>query len=291
MELDKAKFEIVRLRHLVEFRGDEKTPVRFINFQNITFRHALRTFMDTKEPILRSDWRIYRGGAIFFNGAEDCTLRDVFIDQVGGNAVFVNGYNRRITIQDSRIDGAGASSVAFIGGIDAVRSPLLEYSQKTALDQIDRTPGPKSDNYPADCRVEGCLITNNGRVEKQTAGVAIDMAARITVSHCSIYGSPRAGINIGDGCWGGHVIEYCDVFDTVLETGDHGSFNSWGRDRYWVSSIDGNKQTREGRARSFRCSTSSSRLSSTTTDGAAITAGTSTLTTDRPTTIFTTTSA
>jgi len=44
---------------------------------------------------------------------------------------------------------------------------------------------------------------------------------------------PRAGINIGDGTWGGHIIEYNDVFNTVLETGDHGSFNSWGRDRFW----------------------------------------------------------
>ena len=25
------------------------------------------------------------------------------------------------------------------------------------------------------------------------------------------------------------------MFDTVLETHDHGSFNSWGRDRYWRS--------------------------------------------------------
>jgi len=40
-----------------------------------------------------------------------------------------------------------------------------------------------------------------------------------------------AGINFGDGCWEGHVIEFCDVFDTVKETGDHRSFNSWGRDR------------------------------------------------------------
>jgi hypothetical protein len=31
------------------------------------------------------------------------------------------------------------------------------------------------------------------------------------------------------------LIERCDVFDTVLETSDHGSFNSWGRDRYWPS--------------------------------------------------------
>ena len=28
-----------------------------------------------------------------------------------------------------------------------------------------------------------------------------------------------------------------DSFNTVLETGDHGSFNSWGRDRYWTTDI------------------------------------------------------
>ena len=38
---------------------------------------------------------------------------------------------------------------------------------------------------------------------------------------------------VSEGTWGGHVIEYNDLFDTVKETGDHGSFNSWGRDRYW----------------------------------------------------------
>ena len=105
------------------------------------------------------------------------------------------------------------------------------------MTEIDRTPGPKTDNYPADCLVDDCLIHLTGRVEKQTAGVEIDLAQGITVRHCSIYDVPRAGINIGDGCWGGHVIEFCDVFDTVKETGDHGSFNSWGRDRYWRPNI------------------------------------------------------
>ena len=55
----------------------------------------------------------------------------------------------------------------------------------------------------------------------------------ITVSNNSIYEVPRAGINICDGTWGGHIIKYNDVFNTVLESGDHGSFNSWGRDRFW----------------------------------------------------------
>ena len=59
------------------------------------------------------------------------------------------------------------------------------------------------------------------------------MCQSITVSHNSIYDVPRAGINVSEGTWGGHVIEYNDVFNTVKESGDHGSFNSWGRDRYW----------------------------------------------------------
>jgi hypothetical protein len=70
-------------------------------------------------------------------------------------------------------------------------------------------------------------------VEKQSTGVELSMCQSITVSHNSIYDVPRAGINVSEGTWGGHVIEYNDVFNTVKESGDHGSFNSWGRDRYW----------------------------------------------------------
>ena len=107
---------------------------------------------------------------------------------------------------------------------------------------MDKTPGPLTEDYPADCTVEDCLIHETGGVEKQTAPVQIAMAQSITVRHCSIYDVPRAGINIGDGCWGGHLVEYCDIFDTVKETGDHGSFNSWGRDRYWgLKDVDLNR--------------------------------------------------
>jgi hypothetical protein len=72
-----------------------------------------------------------------------------------------------------------------------------------------------------------------GYVEKQSAGVQLSMCQDITVSHNTIYDVPRAGINVSEGTWGGHIIEYNDVFNTVKESGDHGSFNSWGRDRYW----------------------------------------------------------
>jgi hypothetical protein len=244
VDVSKAVLEAVRLRHLVELRGTRRRPVRFVTFRGLAFRHAARTFMDNREPLLRSDWTTYRGGALVFEGTEDCGLRDATVSEVGGNAVFVTGYNRRVVVESCHITRAGANGVAFVGEPGAVRNPLFEYGERQRLSDLDLAPGPKSEDYPADCRVEDCLIHLTGRVEKQTAPVQIAMARRITVRHCSIHDVPRAGINIGDGTWGGHVIEFCDVFDTVLETGDHGSFNSWGRDRYWeLRDLDSNRLT------------------------------------------------
>ena len=232
-DLAKAKVEVVRLRHLVEFNGTLEKPVKHITLQGFTVRHAARTFMDCKEPLLRSDWTIYRGGAFLLTGTEDIDIRNCEFDQVGGNAIFVNNYNRHVLIKGCHIHDAGASGVCFVGDPAAVRDPLFGYNQSQDLTKVDPVPGPKSENYPAESTVEDCLIHGIGRVERQPAAVQISMSKGITVRDASIYDCARSGINISEGTWGGHLIEGCDVFDTVLETHDHGSFNSWGRDRYW----------------------------------------------------------
>jgi hypothetical protein len=232
-DLSQARIEVVRLRHLIEFQGTSTAPVRHISLEGFTFRHTARTFMETREPLLRSDWTIYRGGAILLTGTENISILDSTFDQVGGNAIFVNKYNRHALVRGCHIRNAGASGVLFVGDPEAVRDPLFEYAETQDLDGISLVPGPKTDNYPADSFVEDCLIHGIGEFERQPAGVQISMARRITVRDTSIYDCARAGINISEGTWGGHLIERCDVFDTVLETHDHGSFNSWGRDRYW----------------------------------------------------------
>lgn len=230
--MNDAVIEIAVLENLVALAGTADRAVSYINFEGIIFRHAARTFMQNKEPLLRSDWTTYRGGAIYFNNAADCKMQDCDFDQLGGNAVFVDKYNARLHFKGCYIFESGANGFAFIGNPKMVRSPLFRYGEQNYKD-MDRTLGALGNDFPQDCRVEDCLITRTGRYEKQTAPVQISMSHRITVSHCSIYDVPRAGINICDGTFGGHIVEYCDIFNTVLETGDHGSFNSWGRDRYW----------------------------------------------------------
>lgn len=235
LDLAGARVEVAQLDRLVEFSGTAVAPVRFITLRGITFRHANRTFMSPRQPLAFSDWMIYRNGAIFYNGAEDCALEGVTLEQLGGTAVFINDYNRRIAVRGCYLHGCGGGGVDLIGDPETIWGPRT-WGARLSVGSVELTPGAKTSNYPADCIVDDCLITGTGLDEKQTAGVDIDIAARITVRHCSIYDVPRAGINIGTGYFGGHLVDGCDVFDTVQETDDHGSFNSWGRSRYWWTS-------------------------------------------------------
>jgi len=240
--LAKAKVEAASNSTLIFFNGTHNHEIRDIHFQGLTLRHTARTFMQNKHPLLRSDWTIAHDGAIKLDGTSDCSFTDLRFEHLGGNAMFLHAWNKRIVIRSCHFHEIGANGIAFVGSPASVRNPLYDVDHHQSFDTIDKVPGPKRDFYPADCLVEDCLITRTGRIEKQSAPIQISMAQRIIVRHCSIYDVPRAGINIGDGCWGGHVIEFCDIFDTVKETGDHGSFNSWGRDRYWqLSDKDANQ--------------------------------------------------
>ncbi|HEY4788866.1 MAG TPA: PDZ domain-containing protein [Bacteroidales bacterium] len=232
-DINNSLFEVAQLKHLVDLRGTEQEPVRNITIRNIEFTQTTRTFMEKYEPLLRSDWTIYRGGAIVFEGTENCKLDDCYLHNLGGNAVFFSNYNRNSGVSGSQITQIGASAICFVGDPNAVRSPSFNYDNFVPLDKMDREPGPKTNNYPANCYVYDNLIHAIGLFEKQIAGIELSMCKSILVSHNSIYDVPRAGINVSEGTWGGHIIEYNDVFETVKETGDHGSFNSWGRDRYW----------------------------------------------------------
>ncbi|MEI6892404.1 MAG: discoidin domain-containing protein [Pontiella sp.] len=233
-DLNTAAVEVAALEQLFVFDGTLKNPVQYITLEGLTLKRTIRTFMKTSDRLLRSDWTIYRGGVVHFEGTENCVLKDCELSDLGGNAVFFNHYNKNSSVEGCHIFNIGGSGVCFVGDIETVWHKNYDIGNAPDLDELNFTRGPKTDNYPQHCRVDNNLIHNTGTVEKQTAGVHISLAAYITISRNSIYDVPRAGINISEGKWGGHILEYNEVFLTVQETHDHGAFNSWGRDRYYT---------------------------------------------------------
>jgi len=230
--LSTATIELASQDELLRFVGSSAssaTSVKYIQFNGITFTHTFRTlFSKPYEPILQSDWAIARAGTVFMQNAENIRIENCFFDQVGGNGVFMSGYNRSHRIYNNIFIDVGATCVAMVGLTSSVRCPS---SWSATPNCTDKTPGPLTNEYPTFVSVDNNIMNHFGRFEKQPAGVDLSMTECDTVRHNTIHDCPRAGINFTDGCWGGSVIEYNWVYNAVLETSDHGPFNAWGRDR------------------------------------------------------------
>lgn len=233
IDLITADIEVSNLKHIINIKGTPEKPLHNVTIKGIHFHHTERTIMDHYEPLLRSDWMIYRGGAVLIENTENCVVEDSEFADLGGNGVMISGHNHASGVTGSHFHNLGSSAICFVGDSSAVRSAAFGYDNFIPYAKMDKKPGPKNNRYPSNCFAENNLIHNIGQIEKQATAVQIEMASEILVRHNTIYRVPRAGINIGDGCLGGHLIENNDVFETVLETGDHGAFNSWGRDRFW----------------------------------------------------------
>ena len=212
-DLQTALVEVPLLQQAVEFRGRQEEKVEHVILSGIKITHTSATFLEPYDIPSLGDWAIHRGGAVYLENTRNCTIEGNLFDAVGGNAVFLNQYNRGAKVTGNTFTQAGDSAVCLVG-----TQNMTVGSQRP---------------FPFECEVSNNLIHDCGVFGKQIAGVFISTAKRITVSHNHIYRMPRAGICINDGCWGGHVIEYNRIHDTCCETGDHGSFNAWGRDRYW----------------------------------------------------------
>ena len=233
-------------RELIHIQGvQDGDPAARITFDGFTLENTARTmFTGNYVPLMRGDWCVVRAGALFIQDAEHIAFRNGRIRHIGGNAVFLSGHCRAVSIDHNEMLHIGSSGVLMAGLPDSCREPSFwgfdaplvsevptAYLHKETIE--DTAAGPTAEHYPRDCTVSYNHIKDVGIWEKQSSHVAISVAFGIRVLHNTINRGPRAGINVNDGTFGGHEIAYNDVFDVQLETDDHGMFNSWGRDRFW----------------------------------------------------------
>ena len=113
-----------------------------VSLESIKIRRAKRTFMLTDEPLLRSDWTIYRGGAIYFTNSRDCSVSECSLFDIGTNGVFVDGKNSNITVSKCHFKDLGASAICFVGKPGSVRNPLFEATKSQSFLDIDKKKRP-----------------------------------------------------------------------------------------------------------------------------------------------------
>jgi hypothetical protein len=65
----------VLLQTLISINGTKASPVKDITVQGITFRDAADITMEPWGVPSGGDWGLYRGGAIFVEGAENVTVQ------------------------------------------------------------------------------------------------------------------------------------------------------------------------------------------------------------------------
>ena len=237
-----ATVELASLTQLVRFVGTGATPagsVKYITFDNVVFTQAYRSLFDSTgafyEKVTGSDWGIVRKGAVFLQNAEEITIQNSLFDHVGGNAIFMSGYNRHNVIDRNEFHGTGANCIALFGLRSSIRCPNSWSADGNTLTgsctNKDKTPGPLTEEYPAYIAIKNNVMDTLGTFEKQVSAVASSATQFDTIRHNTMAHMPRAGINYCDGAWGGNVVDYNWVYDVVRETSDHGPFNAWGRDR------------------------------------------------------------
>jgi hypothetical protein len=240
-------FEAAACSEIFRIKGDSSSnPIRNIKLSGLKFKNTKRTMFTIDEPVkqyiplLRGDWAVVRSGVVYAENAEKMEISRCSFADIGGNAVFLHGYNKGHVIDDNEMIHIGASAIQVVGSSNAVDDPSFWEHELYPEHQIHaasiRNPshmGPASDDYPRDITISNNHIFHVGMFEKQSTGVNLSVCSRINILHNTIHKSARSDINVNDGSFGGHEIAYNDIFDSQIETTDHGPFNSWGRDRFW----------------------------------------------------------
>jgi hypothetical protein len=143
-------------------------------------------------------------GAVWLEGTEGAALSECTFEGLGGNGVFLHGYNRRAAVTGGRFRFIGDSAIVSLGKVAGMDGSAQE--------------------APFGTVVAGCVASELGLYTKQSGFYYAGLSGNATVQGNAFFNMPRAGVNINDGYAGGHLIRQNLGFNCVRESSDHGEF-------------------------------------------------------------------
>ena len=192
---------IPRLDCLIDLRG-----AAWVTIAGLTFTHTLDGDNHHHEGVEgagamypRHGWR-YSSDALHLKDAQHCHIEGNLFDAVGGNAIYLEGYNARNVITHNEVAAAGANGICLLGS--RLRHPLF--------------------NHITDNNLHHC-----GAINKYTAGVFCGMSDGNIISHNRFEHLPHHAINLSNNPFGRNFVEYNEIRWADEEIADSAALNCW----------------------------------------------------------------
>merc|ERR1719201_1903496 len=221
--------EATDLKTFISIQGTQASPVRGVRLLGLGFRDTALSYLDNHSMPSGGDWGLGRIAAVFVKGAVDTVIDRVTMQQLDGNAIMVNGYARGTVIQNSNFHEIGDNIIAQLGE-----------TQGAGPNAEGMGPDGTAGTQPVGTVVKNNFAYRCGLFEKQSSFYFQAKSRGNIIENNIFFHGPRAGMNFNDGFGGGSRVAGNLMFSTVMESGDHGPFNSWDRQVWsWIDDDTG----------------------------------------------------
>jgi hypothetical protein len=212
---------------LFNVTGTQSKPAHNITISGLTIRDTAHTFFEPHGLPSGGDWGLEKQGAITLVGTDTISISSNLFTRLDGNAVFIGGFNRGMTIEGNEFFGIGNSAMAAWGDT----SFNLTGNGSIAL-PYPIGPDGRSGEQPRGTRVLNNIVREIGIWEKQSSLWFQAVTAQTLIKGNVFFNGPRAALNFNDGFGGGDEIMENLLLNTCRESSDHGPWNSWDRVPY-----------------------------------------------------------
>jgi len=210
--------EATFLQTFISMEGTQAEPIRRVSLLGVNFRDTALSYLDDHSMPSGGDWGLGRIAAVFVKGAVGTTIDSCTMERLDGNAIMINGYARSTTIQNCNFHEIGDNIIAQLGETEGAGDIAWGMGP-------DGTAG----NQPVGTVVKNNFAYRCGLFEKQSSFYFQAKSRGSVIDSNIFFHGPRAGMNFNDGFGGGSRVSSNLMFSTVIESGDHGPFNSWDR--------------------------------------------------------------
>ncbi|CAF1363672.1 unnamed protein product [Adineta steineri] len=204
---------------IISISGSHRNnPVENVLIQGLIFTETSNTYMKDFMVPSGGDWSVHRGGTIYSTNTKNITITHNLFNQLGSNGMALIDYNDDTSILSNEFVWLGDSAIILVGSTNGI-------------------DGFSVASQPMNTLIQSNLIHEIGIYVKQSAPILISISRSVSIIGNLIFNMPRAGININDGFYGNHSINYNVIFNTVRETSDHGPINSWDRQPFLTDAV------------------------------------------------------